>query len=66
MREISVLESKNDLLRNELKELESKMYQEKADKDKFQLKIEDLEKKVVKLNREVGHLFFGITKKFKK
>ena len=33
-REISILESKNDSLKNEIKELESKMFQEKAEKDK--------------------------------
>ena len=33
-RELSILESKNDALKNDIKELESKMFQEKAEKDK--------------------------------
>ena len=36
-RELTRLESKNEQLRNELKELETKCFQEKADKDKVRL-----------------------------
>lgn len=50
--DIARLESRNDTINNELKELEMKYYQEKSDKEKSETRIEKLEKDLSKYKRD--------------
>lgn len=52
--EIARLESRNETLNSEMKDLETKYYQEKQDKDKYQSRIDKLEKDMSKYKRDVS------------
>ncbi len=52
--EIARLERRNENLNNEVKDLETKFYEEKKDKDKYKDKIDILEKDLSKYKRDVS------------